>query len=84
MKRVIKKHTILVALYGGSKKGFNFHYDPSSYALNFDDGTFNQHHDYHHHHMVEQHKITKLPLSKQQGSHSANTTRVYVIWVVNL
>ncbi|KAJ0590774.1 hypothetical protein HanRHA438_Chr04g0196491 [Helianthus annuus] len=80
MKKAIKKQTILVALYGGSKKAFNFHYDPSSYALNFDDGTFH-HHEYHHHHVVEQHKFTKLPLSKQQGSHPADTTRVYVIWV---
>ncbi|MFS7933101.1 hypothetical protein Hanom_Chr04g00375811 [Helianthus anomalus] len=86
MKKAIKKQTILVALYGGSnsKKAFNFHYDPSSYALNFDDGTFHHHeyhHHHHHHHVVEQHKITRLPLSKQQGSHPADTTRVYVIWV---
>ncbi|KAI3741127.1 hypothetical protein L1987_58794 [Smallanthus sonchifolius] len=74
MKKAVKKHSILVALYGGPKKEFNFQYDPSSYALNFDDGNF------HHHHVVEQ-QSTKLPLPKQQGSHSVNSTRVYVIWV---
>ncbi|PWA56900.1 hypothetical protein CTI12_AA413020 [Artemisia annua] len=38
MKKAVKnKHTFFVALYGGTKKQFNFQYDPSSYALNFDD-----------------------------------------------
>nr|GEY36045.1 hypothetical protein [Tanacetum cinerariifolium] len=87
MKKAVKnKHTFLVALYGGgTKKQFNFQYDPSSYALNFDDGT----HDHHDHflHVVEPHEeITKLPLKKQHESHSSSTTTttttwVYVIWV---
>ncbi|MFS8015281.1 hypothetical protein Hanom_Chr15g01354611 [Helianthus anomalus] len=76
MKKVVKKQTFLV---GGPKKQFNFHYDPSSYALNFDDGTYH-HHDNHLHHVVEHQKITKLPLQKQQESHST-TWVVYVIWV---
>ncbi|KAL8230191.1 hypothetical protein R6Q59_000276 [Mikania micrantha] len=86
MKKAVKKQIVLVALYRGQKKDFGFQYDPSSYALNFDDGTFHHHHHHHHHHhdyhyhVVEQHKITKLPLSKQEGSHSANATRVYIIW----
>ncbi|KAI3823903.1 hypothetical protein L1987_05348 [Smallanthus sonchifolius] len=81
MKKAVKKHTFLVALYGGPKKQFNFHYDPSSYALNFDDGTYHHHdHDHHHHQVVEHHEITKLPLPKQQESH-LSTTWVYVVWV---
>ncbi|PWA87094.1 hypothetical protein CTI12_AA135530 [Artemisia annua] len=48
MKKAVKnKHTFFVALYGGTKKQFNFQYDPSSYALNFDDGTHDQHHHDH-------------------------------------
>ncbi|KAK1422653.1 hypothetical protein QVD17_17939 [Tagetes erecta] len=90
MKKVVKKHTLLVALYGGPKKhNCNFHYDPSSYALNFDDGTYHHYHNDHNHHyhhdfhVVEHYKITKLPLPKQQESHpsSTTTTWVYVIWV---
>ncbi|KAJ0456193.1 hypothetical protein HanPI659440_Chr15g0599001 [Helianthus annuus] len=78
MKKAVKKQTFLV---GGPKKQFNFHYDPSSYALNFDDGTYHHHHhDNHLHHVVEHQKITKLPLQKQQESHST-TWVVYVIWV---
>ncbi|KAL8228679.1 hypothetical protein R6Q57_013579 [Mikania cordata] len=77
MKKAVKKQTYLVALYGGPKKQFNFHYDPSSYALNFDDGTYY----HHHHHVVEHHKVTNLPLPKQQESHSSSTTWIYVIWV---
>ncbi|GJY63430.1 hypothetical protein Tco_0688360 [Tanacetum coccineum] len=88
MKKAVKnKHTFLVALYGGgTKKQFNFQYDPSSYALNFDDGTHDHHHD-HFLHVVEPHEITKIPLKKQQQeSHSSSTTTttttwVYVIWV---
>lgn len=86
MKKAVKKQTFLVAFYGGPKKHVNFQYDPSSYALNFDDGTYH-HHD-HHHHVMEHHKITKLPLPKQQGQESLSstttTTWVYVIWVGSL
>lgn len=80
-KAVKKKHTFFVALYGGPKRQFNFQYDPSSYALNFDDGT----HYHYHHNVVEHHKITEVPLPKQQQeSHPSSTTTsawVYVIWV---
>ncbi|CAH1448425.1 unnamed protein product [Lactuca virosa] len=83
MKKAVKKHTFFVAFYGGPKRQFNFQYDPSSYALNFDDGT---HYHYHHiHNVVVHHKITEVPLPKQQQeSHPSSTTTsawVYVIWV---
>ncbi|KVH89570.1 hypothetical protein Ccrd_008437 [Cynara cardunculus var. scolymus] len=84
MKKAVKNQTFLVAFYGGQKRHFNYQYDPSSYALNFDDGTHHHdhhqhhHHHHHHHHVVEHPKITKLPPPNRQGPHS---TWVYVVWV---
>ncbi|PWA61140.1 hypothetical protein CTI12_AA377180 [Artemisia annua] len=68
MKKAVKnKHTFFVALYGGTKKQFNFQYDPSSYALNFDDGTHDQHHHDHYFFHVDTLCSKLLPFYNKQA-----------------
>ncbi|PIA26504.1 hypothetical protein AQUCO_09200010v1 [Aquilegia coerulea] len=64
MKKVVKN---------GSKKRVKFEYDPSSYALNFDDGCFD---------MKE--KIIAAALNTQTDDfvYNRSSTLVYIIYVI--
>nr|DAD20845.1 TPA_asm: hypothetical protein HUJ06_022308 [Nelumbo nucifera] len=62
MKKVIKND---------GKQRLAFHYDPSSYALNFDDGCCNSREDIN---AVQQKQSEEPPASR-------NSTWVYVLWV---
>ncbi|GMH26926.1 hypothetical protein Nepgr_028769 [Nepenthes gracilis] len=59
------------AVKSGGKHHPNFQYDPSSYALNFDDGEGNEAHGYGFHHIINLHDY--FP--------SANNAWVYVLWI---
>ncbi|CAI9087536.1 OLC1v1021623C1 [Oldenlandia corymbosa var. corymbosa] len=80
MKAAVKKAVKKTNVGGGSSRGkqqSKFQYDPSSYALNFDDGCYD---------MGEKASVTfdqkqqKKTDSKLHNS-SKTTTLIYIIWV---
>lgn len=68
MRAAVKK-----ALKNGGKQQPKFQYDPSSYALNFDDGSFHQNRD----------DVKKFiaHAQVQEITDINNTTWVYVLWI---
>lgn len=71
MKAALKK----AVENGGGKHQFRFHYDPSSYALNFDDGIGQ---------LEEKPSLIYRPNNGVESYYNNNCTWIYVIWVESL